>query len=125
LRLLLDTHAFLWWAANDPQLRLEARDAIASTDSSVAVSAAVAWEMGIKRALKKLEAPLDPSEQIERHLFDELPITIAHAVRAAELPAHHRDPFDRMLVAQAQIEGLTIVTRDPMFRVYDVPVLAA
>ncbi len=123
MRLLLDTHVFLWWASNDPELGDEAREAIASAESFVAVSAAVAWEMGIKRALRKLDAPPDLGRQIERHNFAELPITINHAVRAAALPPHHRDPFDRMLVSQAQLEGLTIVTRDPKIKQYDVATL--
>ena len=125
MRLLLDTHAFLWWATDDPQLRTEARAAIASPDSFVAISAAVAWELEIKRARNKLEAPPDLHEQLARHRFDELPITIEHALRAAALPHHHGDPFDRMLVAQAQLEGLTIVTRDRKISSYDVPTLMA
>jgi PIN domain nuclease of toxin-antitoxin system len=125
LRLLLDTHVFLWWLANDPELSDEATDAIASVDSFVAVSAAVAWEIGIKRARKKLDAPPDIGEQLERHHFEELPLTIEHAMHAAGLPDHHGDPFDRMLVAQAQLEGLTIVTRDPKIALYDVATLDA
>ena len=125
MRLLLDTHVFLWWAADDPQLGNGARNAIASPDSYVAVSAVVAWELGIKRALKKLDAPLDPCEQIDRHSFEELPITIAHAVRAASLPRLHHDPFDRLLIAQAQLENLSIVTRDSKIIRYDVSTLVA
>jgi PIN domain nuclease of toxin-antitoxin system len=125
LRLLLDTHVFLWWASDDPELSNEARDAIASVDSFVAVSAAVAWEIGLKRARAKLDAPNDIRGQLERHCFEPLPITIEHAVTAAALPDHHRDPFDRMLVAQAQLEGLAIVIRDPKIGAYDVATLAA
>ena len=125
MRLLLDTHVFLWCAANDPQLGPVAREAIESPDSFVAISAAVAWELEIKRALKKLEAPSDLREQLELYRFDELPITIEHAIRAGELPAHHGDPFDRMLVAQAQLEGLTVVTRDRKISSYDVATLMA
>ena len=125
MRLLLDTHVFLWWGANDPELGEEAREAIASVDSFVAVSAVVAWEVGVKRAQKKLDAPLDLRDQLERHRFEELPITIEHAARAAALPYHHRDPFDRMVVAQAQFEGLTIVTRDSKIGMYDVATLPA
>jgi len=125
VRLLLDTHAFVWWVGNNPELGLEARQSIAAEDAFVVVSAAIVWEMAIKRALGKLEAPEDVDEQIERHRFAQLPITIPHAVRAGGLPTHHRDPFDRMLVAQAQLEGLTIVTRDPHIGQYDVATLAA
>ena len=102
-----------------------AREAIERPDSFVAISAAVAWELEIKRALKKLEAPSDLREQLELYRFDELPITIEHAIRAGELPAHHGDPFDRMLVAQAQLEALTIVTRDRKISSYDVATLMA
>jgi PIN domain nuclease of toxin-antitoxin system len=125
LRLLLDTHVFLWWAGNSPELDTDARRSIAAEESFVAVSAAVAWEIAIKRALKKLRAPEDIVEQMERHQFAPLPITIEHAVQAGALPVHHRDPFDRMLVAQAQLEGLTIVTRDPNISLYSVATLAA
>jgi PIN domain nuclease of toxin-antitoxin system len=125
LRLLLDTRVFLWWASVDPGLSDEARHAIASVDSFVAVSAAVAWEIGLKRTRRKLDAPTDIREQLVRHGFEALPITIEHAITAAALPDHHRDPFDRMLVAQAQLEGLTIVTRDQKIGAYDVATLAA
>ena len=125
MRLLLDTHVFLWWAGNSPELDTDARQSIAAGESFVAVSAAVAWEIAIKRALRKLEAPEDIVGQMERHQFAPLPITIEHVVQAGALPLHHGDPFDRMLVAQAQLEGLTIVTRDPNIPRYSVSILAA
>jgi PIN domain nuclease of toxin-antitoxin system len=125
VRLLLDTHVVLWWLANSPELAAGARDAIADEDSFVAVSAAVAWEIAIKRSLQKLEAPGDLGGQLNRHDFAPLPVTVEHALHAGELPQHHRDPFDRMLVAQAQLEDLTIVTRDANVRRYDVATLAA
>ena len=118
MRLLLDTHVFLWCAANDPQLGPVAREAIESPDSFVAISAAVAWELEIKRALKKLEAPSDLREQLELYRFDELPITIEHAIRAGELPAHHGDPFDRMLIAQAISEDIPFLTKDETIHRY-------
>jgi PIN domain nuclease of toxin-antitoxin system len=123
--LLLDTHALLWWLADDPQLTDGARAAIASPRSSVMVSAATAWEIAIKRALGKLSSPADLEAQIRENRFDPLPITVAHALAAGALPRHHQDPFDRMLVAQAMAEGLTIVTRDPRIELYGVPTLAA
>lgn len=125
MRLLLDTHAFLWWASNSPELDSDARQSIADEESFVVVSAAVAWEIAIKRALRKLEAPEDIADQLRRHQFAPLPITIEHAVRAGALPPFHPDPFDRMLVAQAQLEGLTIVTRDANIPRYSVATLAA
>jgi PIN domain nuclease of toxin-antitoxin system len=125
VRLLLDTHALLWWLVDDPRLAPEARDAVASPESFVAVSAASAWELSIKRALGRLELPDRLEEQLERAGLSPLPITIAHALHAGRLPRHHADPFDRMLVAQAQLEGLTVVTRDPRIAEYGVSTLAA
>jgi PIN domain nuclease of toxin-antitoxin system len=128
-RLLLDTHAYLWWLTNDPRLAGAARDQIEDARTYVAISAAVIWEISIKRARGKLRAPADLEEQLGGHLeaqgFSALPIRFDHAFRAGALPPLHRDPFDRMLVAQGQLEGLTIVTRDPNIARYDVPLLAA
>jgi len=124
VRLLLDTHALLWWLA-DEGLTTEARDAIADPANLVAVSAASAWEISIKKALGKLAAPDDLEQQVQTGGFLPLPISIAHGVAAGQLPYHHEDPFDRMLIAQAHIEGLTIVTRDKRFDVYRVALLPA
>ena len=124
MRLLLDTHALLWWLA-DEGLTTEARDAIANPANLVAVSAASAWEISIKKALGKLAAPDDLEQQVQTGGFLPLPISIAHGVAAGQLPYHHEDPFDRMLIAQAHIEGLTIVTRDKRFDVYGVALLPA
>lgn len=125
MNLLLDAHALLWWLADAPELSAEARDAIADGSNEVTVSAATAWELSIKRAAGKLHAPEDLAGAIASSTFRELPITIEHALAAGALPRHHADPFDRMLVAQAQAEGLTVVTRDTDFDAYDVPVLRA
>jgi PIN domain nuclease of toxin-antitoxin system len=125
VRLLLDTHVLLWWLADDPTLSRGARDAIADGESVVAVSAASAWEISIKRAAGRLEAPADLEAHLEKHRFVRLPITIAHALRAGALPTHHDDPFDRVLVAQAELEGLTIVTRDENIGRYAVATLSA
>lgn len=125
MRLLLDTHALVWWLANDPALSRAARTAIAAPDAEVFVSAASAWEISMKQALGKLEAPSDLERQLELHRFEPLSITVAHAYAAGFLPRHHDDPFDRMLVAQAKTEDLVVVTRDPRFRLYDVGTLAA
>ena len=125
MRLLLDTHALLWWLAGGRLLTREACEAIRTPDSLVAVSAASAWEISIKKALGKMEAPDDLDAQIVRHQFTPLAITVAHALGAGALPPHHRDPFDRMLVAQAQAEQLTIVTRDTRLALYGVPTLVA
>ena len=122
MRLLLDTNAFIWWVANDPKLRATARAEIARAES-VAVSAASAWEIAIKKGIGKLRAPDDLEAELDRNGFAPLPVTFAHARVSETLPWHHRDPFDRMLVAQAQVEGLTLVTRDRRLALYGVATL--
>lgn len=123
MKLLLDTHAVLWWLA-DAELSETAREAIADPDHLIAVSSASVWEVAIKRALGKLEAPDGLVDVLTDSGFEPLPILQAHAEAVGSLPAHHRDPFDRMLIAQARIEDLTIVSRDATFDRYDVPRLA-
>lgn len=125
MQLLLDTHAFLWWNSDDPALGPKAREAITEPDNVVFVSAATAWEIAVKRALDKLEAPGDIAGWIPGNGFIELTIDINHSVRSAELPLHHRDPFDRLLIAQAQLEELTLVTNDPEILKYGVTTLDA
>lgn len=125
MKLLLDSHAFLWWLVEDPKLTADARQAIADPASIVHVSAATVWELSIKATLGKLDlGGSDLVEEIEANGFVELPMTARHSLVAGTLPRHHEDPFDRMLIAQARIEGLTIVTREPAFRAYDVALLA-
>lgn len=124
MRLLLDTHALLWWLA-DEGLTTQARDAIADTGNLVVVSAACAWEISIKKALGKLTAPDDLEHQIHAGGFVPLPISIAHGIAAGQLARHHEDPFDRVIIAQALAEGLTIVTRDKRFDAYGVSLLPA
>jgi PIN domain nuclease of toxin-antitoxin system len=120
--LLLDTQVFLWWRTNDPQLNAEAREAIA-TAPIVFVSAASAWEAAIKLALGRLALPEPFSAGVDRSGFRRLAISFEHSEVAAALPRHHGDPFDRMLVAQAQLEGCTLVTHDQLLRSYDVATL--
>jgi PIN domain nuclease of toxin-antitoxin system len=122
VRLLLDTHALLWWLA-DAGLTDQARDAIADPGNLVMVSAASAWEISIKKTLGKLSAPDDLERQVDEGGFVALPISIAHGLTAGQLPRHHDDPFDRMLIAQALQEGLTIVTHDQRFSDYNVALL--
>jgi PIN domain nuclease of toxin-antitoxin system len=124
VRLLLDTHALLWWLA-DEGLTVPARDAIADPGNVVMVSAASAWEISIKKALGKLAAPDDLEQQVQASGFLPLPISLAHGVAAGRLDRYHEDAFDRMLIAQARAEGLTIVTRDKRFDEYGVPLLPA
>lgn len=123
--LLLDTHALLWWLADDPHMGDAARDAIADGERRVLVSAASAWEIAIKRALGKLDAPADLAAAVEDASLEPLPITLEHATAAGALPRHHDDPFDRMLVAQAQLEHLIVVTADARFADYGVAVMPA
>ena len=123
--LLLDAHALLWWLGDDATLRREAREAIASPLNDVFISAAIVWELAIKRRLGKLAAPTDLASALKRDSMTGLPIAIADAEAAGALPPHHRDPFDRMLVAQAQRLGALIVTRDQAFAAYGVEVLPA
>ena len=124
-RLLLDTHALLWWLADDPRLGPRARELIGDERNEAYVSAASAWEISIKKALGKLEAPGDLDAIVEEEGFAKLPITFFHGERAGSLPDLHRDPFDRMLIAQAQAEGLDIVTTDERIASYAVRVVSA
>jgi len=129
VRLLLDTHVFLWAAADPDELTPDARGAIADRTNDVWVSAAVAWEIVTKVALGKLAVPTDPAVWFPARVrslgFQTLPITAAHALAVGNLPEIHRDPFDRIMVAQAQVEGLTFATRDSENRKYPIHVLAA
>jgi PIN domain nuclease of toxin-antitoxin system len=124
LKLLFDTHALIWWLADDPRLGPLAREAVATAEVAF-VSTASAWEMSIKGALGKLETPSDLPRQLQRHRFTVLPIHLDHAIRVAALPPLHRDPFDRMLVAQALVEDLLILSGDVDIPRYDVPVVEA
>jgi PIN domain nuclease of toxin-antitoxin system len=125
VRLLLDTHALLWWLFKLPHLGERAEDAIRDPAAEVYVSALSAGEIEIRRAIGKMDGPDDLGVQVERHGFTELPFTIRHGVALRELPLHHRDPFDRMLLAQARAEGLTLVTADRAMSAYGVPILPA
>ena len=124
-RLLLDTHVFLWWISGDASLGLSARASIGDSGNQVFISAASVWEMSIKRQLGKLKAPEDLESLVERCGFEPLPIGLFHAQQAGSLPMHHRDPFDRMLIAQAQAEGLLLVTVDVEFPAYGVRLMDA
>jgi PIN domain nuclease of toxin-antitoxin system len=125
MNLLLDTRALLWWLDDDPGLSDKARNAIAKGRNVVFVSAASIWEIRIKQALGKLRLPRSFRETLERQPFMWLPVTVEHAHAVSGLPDHHRDPFDRMLVAQAKVERLTLVTRDERIRRYAVPIIDA
>jgi len=125
--LLLDTHALLWWLLDSPELSAKARAAIAAPEQRVLVSAASAWELGTKYRIGKLpqahDIVLNLVQYLRKQRFEVLPITAEHALAAGQLPGPHRDPFDRMLMAQAQIERAQVVTVDPVFKQYGVAVV--
>jgi PIN domain nuclease of toxin-antitoxin system len=123
-RLLLDTHIFLWWRGEPARLSSKVRSSIATADI-VFVSAASAWEAAIKASVGRLHLPDTLEAGVLASGFEKLLISFSHAEQAASLPPHHRDPFDRMLVAQARAEGLTLVTHDRLLESYDVEILWA
>lgn len=122
--LILDTEALIWWDANDPRLGGKARAAIQEA-SEVYVSAASAWEIVIKSALGKLRTTRRPAKAVSDGGFRELPVTFEHAEAVRALPRHHADPFDRLIIAVAGVEGCTIVTSDEKFEMYDVVLVDA
>lgn len=117
-RFLLDTHVLLWWLADDPQLGPRSRELIGDERNEVFVSAATTWEMSIKMTLGKLSAPEDMDAIVEEEGFSKLPISLYHGQLAGRLPAHHRDPFDRMLIGQAMAEGLILFSADEQMKQY-------
>ena len=124
MKALLDTHAFLWWDLDDARLSDRARAIIADGDNQIVVSAASVWEVAIKAGKGRLDLPLDldayVDDRLRRYRWVAMPIDPHHAVRAAGLPMIHGDPFDRMLIAQAQLERLPLLTTDPAITRYDV-----
>ena len=122
-RLLLDTHTLLWWLSDVERLSEETHATIADPHNDVFVSAITGWEIAVKRAKGRLVAPDNLSVLVEERGFTHLPLTFHHAEQAGRLPMHHRDPFDRFLIAQARAEGLILVTRDGHIRQYDVPIM--
>ena len=127
VRLLLDTHALLWWLFDDPSLSPAARSAIVNPQNEVSVSAASAWEIATKHRLGRLPEAGDVAVNLPRYLrrarISVLSISLEHAMAAGALPGPHRDPFDRMLVAQARAENLVVATTDRVFRDYGVAVV--
>lgn len=127
MRLLLDTHIFLWSISDDDRLSAKARAAITDRSNTVLVSTASTWEIAMKWRAGKLELPLSPEEilstGVARSNFTIVPMDFGHTLAAANLPSHHRDPFDRMLIAQAILENATLVTLDKKIKRYKVPIL--
>ncbi len=125
MRLLLDAHALLWWLADDATLAPNARSLIADPENDVLVSAATIWEIALKQALGKLDAPDDLVDVLGLIGFEEVPVIGTDGVAAAGLEPHHRDPFDRVLVAQAMRLDASIVTRDRVFARYPATTILA
>lgn len=125
MRILLDTHVLLWWFANDPNLSSEARGYIANSQNIIFVSAVSSWEIFIKKTLGKLDAPDDLESAITVNRFEPLPITIKHTAGINGLPLIHTDPFDRLLISQANLEGLTLITNDKRLSQYNIPIIWA
>lgn len=126
MRVLLDTHVLLWWFKNDSRISSRAASSLSDQKNTILISAAAAWEIAIKVRLGKMEVgPLVPdlNRYLQEEGFLELPVNIMHAMRVGSLPLHHRDPFDRLLIAQAQVENIPIMTADAGFDRYDVTVI--
>lgn len=127
MKVLLDTHAFLWWIMDNPRLSARASNIIAAPETIVYVSAATAWEISVKSQIGKLSLTQPVKQYIPTQMttngFLDLPITVDHALHIHSLPLHHRDPFDRMLVAQSQLEEMPILSADPLLSRYTVDVI--
>ena len=127
MKVLLDTHTFLWWITDDRRLSLRARGIISNEENELFVSAATGWEIAIKVRMGRLDLPDEPERfvptQLRMNALKPLPIGMNHALHVSTLPDYHRDPFDRMLIAQAQVEGMPIVSADPNIQRYQVEVI--
>ena len=127
MRALLDTHVFLWWITNDRRMSATAADLIRDKGNDLLLSAASAWEIGIKTQVGRLPLPGDPESFVPQQMIlnriRELPVSTAHALRVTKLPNHHRDPFDRLLVAQAIVEDIVLVTADGALKPYPVKIV--
>ena len=118
MKLILDTHLLLWWLDDSSLLPEDARALISAPENDILVSAVSLWEIWLKQSLGKLRLPADFEDRLKKEAFEDLPLTGTHTRLIASLPWHHRDPFDRMLVAQAQIEGVTLLTADAKLAAY-------
>lgn len=127
MRILIDTHVFLWWTTADPRLPGRVKTRLLNSDNSLFLSVVSVWEVAIKVQRGKLHLPerLSPyfASRLDAYRIDTLPVAIEHAIETASLPAHHRDPFDRLLIAQARVEDVPILTSDTNFRKYSVEVI--
>ncbi len=127
MKALLDTHAFLWWVLNKPELSKAAHDVIVNPDNTIYLSAVSGWEMAIKWSLGKLVLPDSPDifvkQQLEMNDFTPLPVQLEHGLYVHELPIIHKDPFDRLLISQAKIENMVLISVDSVFKDYPVALL--
>ena len=123
MKLLLDTHILLWWLTEDRKLSQIETAIITDPDNLIFVSAATAWEITVKKMIGKLAAPDDLPAALAANNFLELPISIIHSQKLYQLPLHHHDPFDRIMVAQAMSENLTLMTRDPKIALYEIKII--
>lgn len=127
MKVLLDTHTFLWWITDDNRLSSSAREIITNGDNELFLSAAAGWEIAIKAQLGRIKLPKEPhsfiAEQLRLNSIQSIPIHMSHALHIYSLPNHHRDPFDRMIVAQAQLEDLAILTMDSQIARYEIKVI--
>lgn len=127
MRLLLDTHVFLWWVLDDSQLRPSTVELLGNPDNDILMSSVCGWEISIKASLGRLDLPSPPvdfvPQQLHKNDFGTLPITLYHALEVYSLPPHHQDPFDRMLIAQSRTENIPIISSDSTFGRYDVEVI--
>ncbi|NIO05577.1 MAG: PIN domain-containing protein [Proteobacteria bacterium] len=127
MKALLDTHTFLWWITDSPKLSSRVREIIGDGNNDLFLSAASGWEIAVKVQLGKLKLPDSPErfipEQLRINNIKSLPIEMSHALQISSLPNRHRDPFDRVLVVQAQLEGLPILTADPLIAQYQLEVI--
>lgn len=127
MKVLLDTHTFLWWITDDAKLSLRAREVIGDGENEIFVSAAAGWEIAIKSQIGRLELPDEPErfvlEQLKTNGMKSLPIEMKHALHVSTLPIYHQDPFDRILIAQAQVEDLPVLSADPEIGKYEVTII--
>ena len=127
MKVLLDTHTFLWWITDDPKLSLRVRGIISEGENEIFISAATGWEIAIKSQIGRLKLPDEPQrfilEQLKINGMKSLPIEMRHALHVSTLPAYHQDPFDRILIAQAQMEDLPVLSADPEIGKYEVTII--
>ena len=127
MKVLLDTHTFLWWITDDPKLSLRVRGIISDGENEIFISAVTGWEISIKAQIGRLKLPDEPQrfilEQLKINGMKSLPIEMRHALHVSTLPAYHQDPFDRILIAQAQMEDLPVLSADPEIGKYEVTII--